>query len=941
MAIKTRKKRHFRVALAGFLTVFLTTLPALAEQEGTDYFEEHVRPVLAAKCQVCHNTQLKSGNIDLSGVEGFVKARDEAALISPEEPESSRLLAIIRYEGRIKMPPSGKLPPAEIAILANWVSQGAPWPGAEQREALIPEHQLGTFTEEQKNFWAFQPVSDPGIPEVRDRGWATNSIDLFVLAKMEEQGLAPVPPADRLTWLRRATFDLTGVPPTPREAKAFLADQSPKAFDRVVERLLSSPLYGERWGRHWLDVARYADSTGNDEDHRYPYAWKYRDYVIQAFNDDMPYDQFIREQIAGDLLPAEGSSPVNHRGIVATGFLALGPKAIAQQDKKRMLYDVYDEQIEVVSKSMLGLTIACARCHDHKFDPILTKDYYALSGIFASTRSFRDPESHVSRMLLKPLVAQEEFERYEAQQDLIKNKQIELDSMADEEIERYIDSIADRIDEYMLAAREAYEDGANASALAAARNLNQPQLEKWIAYLKPSETPRVQLAEWREAMPAQREQVAAAYERQFSQTLEAWHHTIRRWRENTIARIKDGNMPPQPKPRFEPGRNRFFFDVYHAKEAPLRFEGETRERILQPETLETIARLKADLKELKSNAIPEPPMANAVEDGEPVDQRVFIRGDYSAEGELAPRVFPAIIAGFAQEPVTSGSGRLELANWIAAPTNPLTARVMVNRIWQKHFDEGIVRTPSNFGKLGTPPTHPELLDWLATRFVEGGWSIKDMHRRIMLSSAYRMSSVASEAAVQADPSNQWLSRFSRRRLDIEELRDGMLAIDKSIDYTMGGSLQSGFGTDGENSNARLSIDPTTSTRRMVYLPLRRANLPTLLNLFDFGDAVTSLGKRPVTNVAPQALFMMNSDFVSARAGNLASQLLDEQGWTDVERVRDAYLRVLNRKPDAGELDQGLSYVGGFSSRFEDATPQDAWQSYCRILLASNDFIYVD
>ena len=488
MSIRIRQNRHFKVALKTLLAVFAATLPVVAQQEVSDYFERHVRPLIVARCQVCHNEQLKSGNIDLSGVEGFVKARDEAALISAEEPESSRLLAIIGYEGRIKMPPSGKLPPGEIAILANWVRQGAPWPGAEQRKAMIPEDQLGTFTEEQRSYWAFRPVSDPGLPEVHDRGWAANSIDRFILAKLEEQELAPAPPVDKLTWLRRATFDLTGVPPTPREANAFLEDRSPKALETVVDRLLSSPLYGERWGRHWLDVARYADSTGNDEDHRYPYAWKYRDYVIQAFNDDMPYDQFIREQIAGDLLPAEGSEQVNQRGIVATGFLALGPKAIAQQDKKRMLYDVYDEQIEVVSKSMLGLTIACARCHDHKFDPILTRDYYSLAGIFASTRSFRDPETHVSRMLLKPLVRREEFARYEAEQDLIKDKQIELDNIADDEIERYIDSIADRIDDYMLAAHEVYEDGGDVAALVATRKLDQTQLEKWVEYLRPSES---------------------------------------------------------------------------------------------------------------------------------------------------------------------------------------------------------------------------------------------------------------------------------------------------------------------------------------------------------------------------------------------------------------------------------------------------------------------
>ena len=921
--------------------LYAPVLGANADDEALEYFEKHVRPLLAGKCQACHNAQLKSGNIDFSGVEGFVKARDEAALISAEDPAASRLLAIVNYDSRVKMPPGGKLPAGELEILGNWVRMGAPWPGAEQRDAMIPEGAHGTFTAEQKNYWAFQPVSDPELPEVGTSDWAVKPIDRFVLAKLEEHGLEPATQAPRLTWLRRATFDLTGVPPTTQEAVAFLEDDSPKAYERVVERLLSSPLYGERWGRHWLDIARYADSTGNDEDHRYPYAWKYRDYVIDAFNDDMPYDQFVREQIAGDLLPSDDPDGVNRQGIVATGFLALGPKAIAQQDKTRMLYDVYDEQIEVVSKAMLGLTIACARCHDHKFDPILTKDYYSLAGIFASTRSFREPRAHVSRMLLKPLVPQEEYDRYKAEQDVIKNKQIELDNLADVEIEEHIDSIVERVSDYMLGAREVYEGGTEASAVALKRELDETQLVAWVSYLEPQDPPRAQLANWHVAMAGRRAEAAEEYEERFAKTLKEWHHTIRRWRASAIELIKTGTMPPPPKPKFRAGRDRFFFDVYHAKGGPMNFDAEQRNRILKAETVETIATLKVELKDLKGNAIPEPPMANAIEDGDVVEQRVFVRGDYNTEGEPATKVFPAIISGFDQEPVTAGSGRLELADWIASPQNPLTARVMVNRIWQKHFGEGIVRTPSNFGKLGTPPTHPELLDWLAARFVDDGWSVKNMHRTIMLSNTYRMSSERSASAARIDPANQWLSSFNRRRLDVEELRDGMLAIDRSLDYAMGGTLQSGFGTDRENSNSRLSIDPTTSTRRMVYLPLRRANLPTLLNLFDFGDAVTSLGKRPVTNVAPQALFMMNSEFVAKRAANIAEQLLADEVASEADRVREAYMGILTRHPEPAEVDGALSYIGGFASRFEDRTQQEAWQSYCRVLLASNDFIYVD
>ena len=925
----------------GFAWAALLAPAAANGAEDLEYFEKQVRPLLAAKCQMCHGAQLKSGGIDFSSVEGFLKARDEAALIARDKPEDSRLLAILDYTAAKKMPPGGKLPPNELDVFENWIRMGAPWPGAERKEKMIPADQEGVFTAEQRNYWAFQPVSRPPYPQVARADWVSNSVDLFILSKLEEKGLEPAPPADKAALLRRAAFDLTGVPPTVQEIEDFMADDSPDAFEKVVDRLLASPRYGERWGRHWLDVARYADSTGNDEDHRYPYAWRYRDYVIDAFNADMPYDRFVREQIAGDLLAAEDGGAINTRGITATGFLALGPKAVAQQDKKRMLYDVYDEQIEVVSKAMLGLTVACARCHDHKFDPILTRDYYSLAGIFASTRSFSDPSAHVSKLLYKPLVPQAEYEAYEVEQSEIRNKQIELDNAADIEIEFYVDSLAPQVAAYMTAAREVYEDGAGLKAVAEKHGLRPGLLEKWADYLKPTPAPRAQLAEWREASMRAREEVAAHYQRRFEKTLKEWHHTIRRWREDAIELLKNGSMPPRPKPRFEPGNDRFFYDVYQARQAPFQFDAEERKTILKPETQALIAALQKDLKRLKADAMPEPPMADAVEEGEVVEQKVFVRGDYNSAGADAPKVFPAILAGFEQTPVKNGSGRPELADWIASADNPLTARVMVNRIWQKHFVEGIVRTPNNFGKLGSAPTHPQLLDYLAAEFVANGWSVKAMHKLIMLSSAYRMSSAANEESARKDPANLWLSHFNRRRLDVEEIRDGMLAIAGKIDYKMGGTMQSGFGTDRENSNDRLSIDPASSPRRMVYLPLRRANLPALLNLFDFGDAVTSLGKRANTNVAPQALFMMNSGFVAARARDLAEDLLDEQEWSDSERMKHALIRALTRMPSAEEIDSGLTYVADVRKRFGEVSELDAWESFCRILLASNAYIYVD
>ncbi|MEZ5364606.1 MAG: DUF1549 domain-containing protein [Bryobacterales bacterium] len=396
-------------------TLLIASATLLAQSpDDAELFEKKVRPLFVAKCQMCHSTQMKTAELDLSSAEGFVKGGASGPIVNTEHPEQSMLLKVISYDESLKMPPMGKLSDDEIAVLKQWVDSGAHWPGAE-KVAVVEKPKAG-FTEEQKNWWSFQPVADPAPPAVKDEKWARSPIDRFLLAKLEEKSLTPEAPADKATLLRRATYDLIGMPPSQAEIEAFLADDSPNAFEKVVDRLLASPRYGERWGRQWLNVARYADSTGNDEDHRYPYAYRYRDYVIEAFNNDLPFDQFVREQIAGDLMPAADGSAINERGIIATGFLALGPKAVAQQDKMKMLYDVYDEQVDVVSKAVLGMTLSCARCHDHKFDPLLQRDYYAMAGVFANTRSFSDPSTHVSKLLFTPLVPQAEWDAYEAEQ---------------------------------------------------------------------------------------------------------------------------------------------------------------------------------------------------------------------------------------------------------------------------------------------------------------------------------------------------------------------------------------------------------------------------------------------------------------------------------------------------------------------------------------------
>ena len=936
--------RHLRSCFLLFLAAPALCASAAAQTlDSVEFFEKKIRPVLAENCQVCHSAQLKTAGLDLSSAEGFVRGGESGPLVSRDEPAMSRLLQVIGYEEKLKMPPGGKLDDEPIADFKTWVEMGAPWPGAEQVAAVSQDNDSGPgFSKEQKNFWAFQPLDDPEPPRVANEAWARSPIDRFILARIEAAGLEPAPAADKTTLLRRATYDLTGLPPTEKEIADFLADDSPKAFETVVERLLGSARYGERWGRHWLDVARYADSAGNDEDVRYPYAWRYRDYVIQALNDDMPYDQFVREQVAGDLLPAADGGEINRRGIVATGFLALGPKAVAQQDKMKMRYDVYDEQLDVVSKAVLGLTITCARCHDHKFDPILQRDYYSMIGIFSSTRSFSNAESHVSSLLFKPLVPRSVYDEHLLHRDRIFSKKLEIEDVLIEGLDRYNEGYYRRVKDYMLGARRVNAEGAAVGATAAQSDLDPKVLDRWAAFLQPGEEPREYLSAWREASAEDAEPIAADYQQRFDEQTAAWRELIDRWRAIYRKMLKERNMTPPPKPEFRAERDAFYHAVNFKQDGPFFLADETREAVLSEASRQTLARLRGELKQLADNAPPDPPLACAVEDNpEPADQRIFLRGDHHNPGAQVARGFPLILGGGTVSENEPGSGRLALARWLTRPDHPLTSRVMANRIWQWRFGRGIVSTPSNFGSAGAAPTHPALLDYLARLFVRNGWSLKRMHREIMLSSAYRMSSEVSAEQYAADPANDLLSRFNRRRLDVEEIHDGMLAMDGTLDLTVGGTLQEGFGTDRENSSKRLSVNPDQIDRRVVYIPLRRANLPTLLNLFDFGDATTTQGKRAATNVAPQALFLMNSEFVARRAAHLAVDLLDDDS-TASDKIERAYLIILNRPPEADEVDAGLTYIDNVRKKFSEASSdQDAWGSFCRILLASNDFIYVD
>jgi hypothetical protein len=564
-----------------------------------------------------------------------------------------------------------------------------------------------------------------------------------------------------------------------------------------------------------------------------------------------------------------------------------------------MFYDIVDEQIDVVGRGVMGLTLACARCHDHKFDPISTKDYYSLASIFASTKQLAKIEGVVSQLYFVPLVPKEEAARYQAHQDRIDAKKRAIDQVVEDEGRRIARLLRPRLADYMIAARAVYIGGAKAADVARERDLDEQVLSKWVQYLKPSNEVRPHLIAWDKTGDSDLPQVAAKYQTDFSTRLTEWEQKLDHWKEQAAEAEAQGRKAPE-KPKFVAGDDRFFAEVRFGKGpfAPPERD-EERHKVFTAEANGRIAALTQEMDTLKKSGPPEPAMACAVTEGDPVAQHVFMRGNWAAKGDAVPKRFPVVLAG-ERQPELHGSGRLDLARWLASSDHPLTARVMVNRIWQWHFGEALVRTPSNFGRLGEPPTHPELLDFLAKRFVESGWSIKAMHRMLMLSSTYRMSPEITAEQAKRDPSNLLLSHFNRRRLDIEEIRDAMLAIEGTLDLTMHGSLQKGKGTDVEFSEARMSFNPEKSRRRTVYLPLRRSNLPSLLTLFDFGDAATTGEGRSRTNIAPQALFMMNSEFVTERARGLAKALLAEAG-EDGARFRRAWLLTTGRPPAEEEL----------------------------------------
>ena len=909
-----------------------------------EFFEKQVRPVLVEQCHSCHGPRKQMSGLRLDSRAALLAGGDNGPVVHPGDPEHSPLIRAIRHQGERKMPPKRKLKPAQVAALAAWVKMGVPWPDA---PTAAKKDDAG------KRHWAFQPVRKPVPPTVAQGAWPLTTIDRFILARLEAKGLKPSAAADRRTFLRRVTFDLTGLSPAPVEVAAFEADKSPDAFARVVDRLLASPHYGERWGRHWLDVARYADTKGYVffEEAEFPWAWTYRDYVIRAFNEDLPYDQFIVQQLAADRLfpltlpspPSEGGEgrvrgSGDKRPLTAMGFLTLGGRFMSN------VHDILDDRIDVVSRGLLGLTVTCARCHDHKFDPIPTKDYYALYGVFASS-----VEPTVPPLFAEPphTPVYEQFDKE------LKAREKKLADFVKAKHRAVTQTARSRVADYLMTAH-AMRDQPDTEAfmlIADGTDLNPSMIARWRAYLRGTrKTHHPVFAPWHALAALPEKDFAAqaagvlkglatqrvnalilkAFADKPPRTLGEVSHryaevlgTIdRKWQE-TLKRAVDSQVPPPAgfADAAEEELRQVFYGAGAPPNVPYSLLGDLALLPDRPSQAQ-LQKLRKEVEKWRATGSGAPPRAMVLVDlPRPVEPRIFLRGSPNNLGASMPRRFLEVLGGKDRRPFTDGSGRLELARAIADRSNPLTARVLVNRVWMHHFGTGLVRTPSDFGLRSDPPTHPELLDYLATTFMDSGWSIKKLHRRILLSATYRQQSLDRPECRRVDPENALLWRANRRRLDFEALRDALLAVSGRLDRTVG----------GPSTKDLLSA---AANRRTLYGHLDRLNVPGLWRTFDFPSPDATSAGRVETTVPQQALFLMNNPFALDCARRLA-QRSDVAGVEERRgRVDRLYRLLFGRVSTAAERTLAREYLG----QGGDAT---AWERYAQALLLTNEFLFVD
>ncbi|MEQ9379816.1 MAG: PSD1 and planctomycete cytochrome C domain-containing protein [Pirellulales bacterium] len=1154
----TKRTDRMRTTILAFLFTVIPVTTIVSEDFTNDqiaFFESRVRPVFVEACGKCHaRGEQSKGGLQLSSRELLLRGGDSGPILVPGDAEASPLLAILRHDedALAEMPPDDRLTDQQIDDIAAWIEMGAPW----SETTLVEESQADSL-------WALEPVANVEVPAVQNHDWPRNQIDRFVLARLEEAGLQPAQPAARAVLLRRVTYDLTGLPPTPEEVEAFLADESEDAFEEAVERLLASPHYGERWGRHWLDLMRYADTNGFDNDYGKPNAFRYRDYVIEAFNCDVPYDQFIREHFAGDLMESPRVSRDGQQAMspVATAFPWLGEMLNAPADRDRAMAEEVENRIDVLGKAFLGLTLACARCHDHKTDPITSEDYYALAGFFNSSTNVQRCIDTESRRATIAETAEQIRSKYQQIDELLHRPEVLLKRI-DARLEN-----ASEISAYLQAAAEVLSEGEDRgneeiAKVARAHQLDAKRLQKWTAIYDRIEADFAQIVHymgefgygqagyeetpifvpWFELFASTEEQLerqlpllcnrlrgrnqamadimaqdmlfedfdrpeftsweAAGWtvegeafgsgptecsiralqhgrgERMISSfrgsnaftgrlvspkfvaekpyltfiaaggnylnrtgvhliansqilpepvdlmatgagsnlfqrkvfnmrpylgsevqleivdeevgpwgfivvdeisfmeegpsdfqwvpvntrildELEAGQpvsgalgdayqaafiETLTSWRERVSQGLNDG-IDQSPSPVFEDADREQLRNWAMMDDGPLApQQGEAS--VLPAELGSQLTRLYADLAELEASG-PASKLAPVSLDVEPVNVHLQFQGDPANLGDEVPRRFPHSLSSSSERPELQGSGRRELGEWIARADHPLTSRVMVNRIWLHHFGESLVPTPDNFGVSGELPTHPELLDYLAQRFVDSGWSIKDMHRLMLLSSTYRQSSEVNAEALQIDPKNVLLHHYPVRRLEAECVRDGLLAVAGNADLHLYGPAVPTYISpymEGEDLPA-ISGPLDGERRRSIYLEVRRNHLMNLLSVFDFPKPYTTSGDRRESVLPSQALVLLNNELVAQQAGVWADNILTHQA-SNSDRVEEAYLRAFSRRPSEQETTKAVDFLDQQRNRYtsDGVTPGEAeaqsWQDLCHVLFNLSEFIFI-
>lgn len=910
------------------------------DSAGIEFFEKKVRPILVQHCYSCHSraSKVALGNLFLDQRSAMLKGGQGGAAIVPGDPDKSRLVEAIRYShAGFQMPPKGKLPEAVIADIATWVKRGAPAPDEPKTETR-PTPTANTLLEKKRrNHWAWQPIRKVQPPTVKRKAWARNPIDSFILAKLEAKGLSPVGYADRRTLIRRAYYDLVGLPPSPEEVEAFQKDKSPKAWETVIDTLLASPHYGERWGRFWLDIARYGEDQAHSFEPRlYPQGFRYRDWIARSFNADMPYNRFIKEQIAADLL---GGADAKEQ-LPALGFFATGP--VYYGDSK--MYDQYDDRIDTLTRGVLGLTVACARCHDHKFDPITQKDYYGLAGIFANTSYFEVPFETATAQ-----TANAKGQPFTNRLEIVRKKTEEVDKFVNEHTRYVRERLTPEISKYMLEAwkfanRKRANPNLTAEQFATAGKIERVVLERWLAFLaEPKSREIVQLAAWFRMVQAQdakadlsaSDTVANEVRKiadQFQTTVQSLYR-LQETAKNAKSADEKGKVKGLEKSEIA------LLDAILGEEGVITIPRENLEAVLTGDPKAHYAILSAELKRLQMgpfiHALSDTPTAGNI--------RVLLRGNPETPGEEAPRRFLAVLSNDPALAFKQGSGRLELANAITADTNPLTPRVMVNRVWQRHFGTGIVRTTNNFGTLGEPPTHPELLDYLTADFIANGWSLKTLHKKMMLSATYQMSSAVNQKDFERDSDNRLFWRMPIRRLEVEAWRDAMLAVAGQLDKTIGGQS--------------VSLDSAENNRRTFYAAISRHQLDAMLRLFDYPDPNVTADSRTNTTVPLQQLFVLNSEFMVREAKAFAMRLLANPKEDDTVRIRRAFLLAYSRQPSLKELALGLKFLTpavpsipapsntvktiAVTPPTNSTAQLSRWEQYAQVLLSANEFMYID